>query len=46
MEDTRGLDSKYPEEFDAPELADTLNTLAEHTTSEILTLIDNDRERC
>ena len=36
IQDTRGLDDKYPNEEDSKQLADTLNSLLEHTTNEIL----------
>lgn len=39
MEDTRGLDEKYPNESDAKELAETLNTICEYATDKIMSHI-------
>ena len=36
MEDTRGLDYKYPNEEDAEDLADTLNSILDHTVKQLL----------
>ena len=36
MEDTIGLDGKYPDEKDSIRLADTLNSILDHTVDEVL----------